>query len=299
MNKITELTLEYREKKFERLIRPYESKGEQGIASIRRYFDSGDIERYIGEEILISPYVAIFGAPQHDLGHFKARIKGVWDWLLVNQGHLADSRDRKSETLNYQFVTVFEALLGEHGDLFPDDFFVEVFFWLYGERYDPVREFQFDLGPEKWVPKMEFDNGLFFNQLKFGVMDHLFGLKKDIDYSTQRYVPLMDYFLSLLPFIDIECYSKKRVKRFHKVDRKVSGLRARQCGLRRLIAYMHDIPGDKFLDEGYDHVPVNDQATLQKLKDGINSISMPNEYFELIEYLEAHRGKDFQKRVQW
>jgi hypothetical protein len=299
INNIRELAPEYREKRYQHIIRPYESENKESLESIRKYFETGDIEQYIAEEVLICPYVAIFYPPIHDLEHFKVRVKAVWDWLLSNLGRPADARDRKHEPLNYQFSIVFEGLFGQHGQLFPDDFFVEVFFWLYGEKYDPTREFQFGLRSEKWLPKMDFGIDLFFNQLNYGIKDHLFGLEKDIDYSTQRYVPLMDYFLSLLPYINIECYAKKRVKRFHKVDGKASGLRAEQCGLRTLIAYMHDIPGDKFLDEGYDHVPVNDQASLQKLKDGINSISMPNEYFELIEYLEAHRGKDFQERIQW
>ena len=71
--------------------------------SVRNYFETGDIDKYLADDLYIEPVIATFFPPQNDIEHFDYRIKRYWEWVLINMGRESDCRKEKYLSLDEQF----------------------------------------------------------------------------------------------------------------------------------------------------------------------------------------------------
>jgi len=82
--------------------------------SIRNYFETGDLDKYLGDKLYIAPELAMFLAPQHEMDHFIDRTKRVWSFILENEGKTYVDAGSSKETRDKKFSNAFSHLTGDN-----------------------------------------------------------------------------------------------------------------------------------------------------------------------------------------
>ena len=258
--------------------------------SVRSYFETGDIHKYVKDEIYVDPQVATFFAPQHELEHLVNRVTVCWQWLLNNQGHLADKRIRTNSSLDEQFSYTASELFGKLGFFFPDDFFLEVFSYLYGEEYNSENDFPITFESINWTPSNVLHRDHICSSILLGLNEYIFSLPAtNSPYrSYKRYKSLFRYFLSIFPKIRRQCFETRLYDQFHEIDGERSGFMVNQIRIRMFMAQMDGIVTKGQKKKAFDKPPINDRVFYEALKLELNSLDMPDEYYLLMDFLREH-----------
>ncbi|MEM7050393.1 MAG: hypothetical protein AAF604_12075 [Acidobacteriota bacterium] len=264
-------------------------------AAVTAYFETGDLDAYLAGGRGIGPYLLLFLAPQGTLEAVTLRFKSYWDWVLEDPEARRDRNDRAFDSLEEQLISPFGGLLDYRwGNFFSAELAASVFHWLYGETFQPDRRFPLPLGPQGWQPRLPVQIERLCTDLMLGLDEHLFGRSNDCYHDHARYALLICFFVSLLPSLDIECYSRDLVSRFHKIDGKKTGRRAHQFRTRKFLAHLNSVLSSGELDDGLETVPVNDPAALAELRRQLSAASLPREYFALEQSI-LEWGPDYQE----
>lgn len=262
--------------------------------SVKTYFESGDVDAYLADELFIDPAIATFMAPQHQLDHFKNRVERCWNWLMENEQHPANKRARRRLTYDEQFSAALFALFIKSGNFFPDDFFSEVFSFMYGDYYDATRVFpvslKFDGKP--LVNTIRADE--LCTQLMTGIRKYLFETDEHDYFSYSRYKTLLPFFLSILPKMSVECFDTKKYGRFHKVNGKRSGLGSSQARVRRFFASLLGVSYDQ---DSNTQIQINDFEFHEHLKSELATVNMPESYSVLLEFIEEYGAESLNMSI--
>ncbi len=257
--------------------------------SVRQYFEIGDIHQYIKNELYIDPYVATFYAPHHDLDHFSERVMACWDWMLSNLKHKENKLITENLTLEERFSVIFMQLFGRPGYLLPDEFHTQVFFMIYGTEYEPDRLSPIKIASHDFQPAIVTRPDDLCTTLIMGLRDYLFKTDENEfrrQYKTyDRYKPLTGYFLSIFPKINSECFELTLYDRFHSINGRRSGFGHNQARIRSFIAQLWGIPTKLQVEDGLDAPPINDIEFHAYLKKSIEGLTMPDEYYRLLDFL--------------
>jgi hypothetical protein len=256
--------------------------------SVRNYFETGDIDKYLTDDLYIEPVIATFFAPQNDIEHFDYRIKRYWEWVLINMGRESDCRKEKNLSLDEQFERTMSNLYSIAGTLFTPEFFGEVFELTYGVSYDQDRLFPITFGKESWQPKIVQKNITSrCTELMVRIDSHIFRAPEKQRFLEPGFRYTINYFISMLPLIDIECYQTELYARKHKINGKKSNYLTYQSRVRGFLAHLEGFDDDVTASDD-SGLRVNDVESWQKLKDGLSRQKMPDQYYALLDFVKKH-----------
>jgi hypothetical protein len=257
----------------------------QGKA-ILEYFENGDFQKYISDEIYIDPYVAMYFAPQENLTHLEQRLEATWNWAIENSKHSENNFDLTNNSIEDRFNKVLGGLFFKYGEMYSSGFFADVFLYFYGKEYSPMCKSPVAIGPDKVQPTLTINPTSFGTQLAYGIRDYLFQRKPELLFDTQRYKYLIDYFISLLPFIDEVCYAPELENR-----KKRGNNSAYQNRIRGLLLPLYGYPTKYERKDGFLEPQVNDEKARDYLKSKIEGLTMPDSFLKLINLIKQKEGK--------
>jgi len=260
-----------------------------------------DYEKLCYDPVL-SFEVAVFFGGKQSLDAFVYRLTTFTEWVMEDRefrgmNRLDYNRDLKKETFEKRFSYILLTLIGGKGDFLPDDVWQQVFLWLYGDTYDPSRQFPITFGEEQWCPELFSAGSLgirdnFLFRVLSGSAKYLFRDDGDEYDYFKRGKPLVNYLPSVLPHLNKACYVLKRYKRrnFDEHGNPVS-YSSWQAIMRGFIAKMNGVRPSWELEELEDeNEPVfkRDPEMFEWLKIEMNKLDLPEEYYQLEEFVLKH-----------
>lgn len=249
------------------------------IEAYKNYFFTGDIDTFVKASERVRFADIIFYSPVQSFQSFLCVIEKAIEWLLKNPEKMTYS-NVESITIQEYLASIFRYILSPpNGTHLPDKITLATFFYLYGKKYTPTRAVSLTQGEEPFICTFEVDIESTCSYLRRGIRNYIWGGEDRGDNTRYKY--LIDYFLSIYPYYD--------PINFSITDPSKSALS------RWFIANLHNIVTiDYDLDENYDPLEalvINDQKSLTYLKEGMEKIKMPAEYYELEKFVLIH-GED-------
>lgn len=256
--------------------------------SIRNYFESGDIKKYLSDEKYIDLDIAMFLAPQHAFSHFIERFSLAVEWLIKNKDHKANFSYPRNVSLDHKVQYAFSCLFTEYGALLPPALFAEVFDFSYGEKFVAKRQLDISIGRDKYSPTLErLFIGTFVRLLQKLNSNAYLGLKKQ-RISTEPFVHALEYFIGMIPDLPVRYLA---LKLFDDSSIESERDRINQFNVRTLIANVNLVLTDEHTDYGLKQVPIDNQFIHDQLVDAFASAPYQQEYNELVNFLKS-RGED-------
>lgn len=249
------------------------------IEAFEEYFFKGDIKLLIEKSERVSFSKIIFFSPVQSFSAMRMVLSEAVRWLLGNKDDIQQPLD---DYLSAVLNTIISPALGYY---LSDNVALEMFFWLFGEQFEPKRSCQLIEDEEPVSFEFTVDAELLCLQLLSGMRDLIWEQCDRRDGS--RFKALIPYFISFYPHLDPEYFSKTIP---HESSFKIGSPVSRGTYIiqRHFIASLHGIVTEHDLDDDYEELEelvINDAEALEKLKSGLEAISMPNEYYELEKFV--------------
>jgi hypothetical protein len=256
------------------------------IDAFKNYYNTGCVETYIQSGMPLRGYAILYRSPLLNLDDLLPQLKCYWDWVAEDPDNHCHEYE-KSRSIDDRFTSIFQELV-RGGERFPVSLLEELFFWVYGKTYDPERQFPMTFGPNQWRPKLDFDIDFMCSTLQRGIRKYLMGYNlraRDKEIAT-FYKSVIDYFLSIFPYMSRDIFSLELYPRNYSEDGVLINKSAYQIGTRWLIAGLHNILTLYEDDEGITELVIHDQEAMDYLKAGLAKLKMPDEYYRLVEFVK-------------
>jgi hypothetical protein len=276
-----------REKKWEKYSKRWLydfSEKEKNIA--RSYFFDGDVRHLMTDEYPSTLSDVISTTPMNDADKVIKAISEFWFWVLEKP----ESRDyfENIPEINKRFLYHFNAIYSRKGDCISPNVCVGLFAWLYGRTYEKSRvvDLQHN-GKSISIPlKVEKDQ-LSFDLLS-GIIKYLW--RQDEGENICIFKSFIPYFLTIYPHMSPICFDTKlpREKKFEingeKYDRKYF------IWNRWLLTNLNGYISEYEEEEEVEELVCSDKEALAQLKEGLESIDMPCEFYRLKEFVLRYKG---------
>lgn len=252
----------------------------------RQYFLTGDLISYIKNDEKPSLSTIFNFTPLMCFEEFKAQILYYWNWMLEKPNERGDFSQHPN--LNDRLMDHLDNIFsfGQYTYV-SESIRKPLFFWIYGEKYDPTREVELILNDGTWKLQVKFNPNLVNQKLIGGIREYIWG-----DINTRNinmYKDMIDYFLSIFTHVDKDCFSTKLPNKEYVSE---SGNKIREAFLiwpRWLLANLNGFTTEYEEEEGIKELKVNDQEALDYLRAGLDKLDMPKEYYELNEFVLRHK----------
>lgn len=264
------------------------------IKAVKQYFKSGDLEKYLASGCKIQPNFVLFLFPKPTFDEVISRLKIYWDWVLDDKANRLNDEHKNFASLDEYFMRVFGFLFDyQYGNHYSNELIADVFHWAYGPTYDPEWQFPITFGPDDWRPHVSVNVNEMGTRLINGLDNCCFSDQQSQYYNDSRYAHFVDYCLSLFPLLDTDCYATKYFDRRHKENGKRTGKRTYQHRMRGFLCHMNGIAPQEEDDVGikYPDLIINTPEVVEKLRDGIAKLELPDEYHKLIKFILKHGTK--------
>lgn len=290
MNKPIQAVDEQRKRACNRLlVRQFSGEPTSELGVIREYFYYGNIQKYLADSKLIVDMMVFEATPFTKLEDYLDNIKIYWEWVLEypqERGNKANLERSVSERLlgKMQYYALESAYLTY-------ELKRDLFFWFFGKAYCSERLFPMPLGPDQWQPEITLDVDWVCSILMSCIRKYLMGYEghHEENLNGQDYI---DYFLSIYPHMSAKCFALNCcTDRFYEENGKQINLTGYQFSNRWFIAGLHNILTVCEEEEEIDRLVIHDQKALNYLKECLDNIDMPNEYYELEKFVIKH-GED-------
>jgi len=278
-----------REKKWQLMSKQWLSSVSDDQRQARRdYFFTGDIEQCILNVDDPSLYTVISDVPLIDVNLVVDNITRYWFWVMDSP----DTRDRFRQfpDIDERFIFHFHAIFSLKDDNLHPDICTGLFFWLYGETYQQDRVVTIKHNDRTaTIPVNVNVNELSFSLLS-GIIDYLWG--KDEGENICIFKSFIPYFLSLYPHMSPCCFSTTLPDKSEFIDNDGKQYsRAWYIWNRYLLTTINGFITKYEVDDGIDELVCNDDDALKQLKEGLNALQMPEEFYRLQEFVLKHKGE--------
>lgn len=307
----------------------YRSITPEGEQALKEYTSSGDINVFINKvhalfdlrvaleshdqsinkllqyegkrDNFLSFCLVFFIGDEASLDALKHRLRVFTEWVMQDpEFRGTPAIDFKNEiSLAERFSRIFYSLFHDFSAFFTNEIWQEVFLWIYGEKFDPNRQFPMTFGAEQWRPELwPQDNTAFYlDNHYFNILsnvDRYFFISSEDEYDYYaRYQPLVRYLLPLLPKLNKACYRIERFKNFEKDQNgNVVNYNGWQAMIRRFIAHMHGIYDSYELEDNGLPIPPRDPELLAYFKQEFAKLDMPTEYYSLEKFV-LEKGSEY------
>lgn len=275
------------------LSRHYSRTGKpEEIAAFRRFFEDGDIDKFIefgGSQV--DPNSIFFVGANPTLENLKYRLQVFWDDLLMNPDKYRDSvhipkefsKEKLFQTWAESCVTSFESIF------LPAKMYSEVVMWVYGESYKSEVSFSMSFGNQQWKPTIKCDANWLATSLLSIASYYFFDVYDDYLEDPIKVVPLLGFICSALPSTSEEIYGKKLFELRHRnLDGEYSGFSAKQSVIRTFIALANGVLSEDQTEDGMDKIIVRNPEDLSGfIQNFESSLPYPDLYDELVKFVIA------------
>lgn len=263
--------LQQRELQWQRRKSDFYDEDEADVATHKQFFFDGDFDAYITNIPELRFDTVYVSYPAQTLADMQYIIQRYWQFAhdSSNAWYLTFYQSTKDKSIN----GVFERLLANI-TYHPPELMQELFLWVYGESYQSPRVL--DIGVVAWQPTIEIEGWRMATGMRSGVGQLLF--EEDNDYA--HYNEYIEYFLSVLPLLEVGCfdstYAEPNVK--NKFGRKLS---ASQANTRDFFMQLY----------GYDHEETvhNSPENELYIREAIEKLDMPAEFYPFIDFIHKYK----------
>jgi hypothetical protein len=259
------------------------------IAAYEKYFFEGDIHAFAMGSERISVEDIIYFSPVQSLSAIQCVISQAINWLLNNRNKVG-SNNKRDLTIDEYLAIVFRYTISPPlGNYLPDNVTLDMFFWLFGKKYEKRREVVLIGGDTPYILNLTVDVEHMCSRLQAGIRDYIWNQCDKRD--STRYKFLIDYFLSLYPYLNVVCFSKT-IPPASSFEVGASINKGSYSAQRWLIASLNHIVTEFDIDNDYEELEaiiINDQKAFDQLRTGIEEIVMPNEFYELEKFVLKYR----------
>lgn len=255
----------------------------------KKYFFEGNVKTFIDESERVSVEDIIFLSPVQSLSAMQYVISEAVDWLLKNRNKVGSNKDRRLTIDEYLAIVFRYTLYPPLGNYLPDNVTLDMFFWLFGDKYEKRREVVLIHGDTPYIFNLTVDVEHMCLGLQDGVRDYIWN--QCDKRNSNRFKYLIDYFLSLYPHLDVVCFSKT-IPSVSSFEVGASINEGSYLAQRWLIASLNNIVTEFDIDDDYEELEaiiINDQKAFDQLRTGIEEIVMPNEFYELEKFVLKYR----------
>jgi hypothetical protein len=251
------------------------------------FFKTGDMSKFIADCIAEGSnpdrgWMYVFQCnPNRDFELIKNNIKIYWDWLLEDDNeHFVNYTAMKGKDgITGTFDLYINSLGTVNSPVLDPVCAAKLFLWVYGEEFEPLRNYPMSFGPSEWTPQIEVNSVVRFADMTALIDSYLFGGSDLVDRQS---LALVDYWLSIIPHLqDLRIFDTEA-----HVDSELDYPR-RQWVVRGFFA---NLAGYDVYEE-YDELPHNDPELERYIKSRFAEIDMPDSYYRLLEYIEEHKEK--------
>lgn len=277
-----------REKKWQQLAAAWLSgESEKELVARKNYFFEGDIDKYIENVEKTSLYYVISDSPFKDVNAVIDSISKYWCWVLK----AAQSREQSEQfsDINKRFNSNLHAIFSYKDDNLSPEVCIGLFFWLYGKSYRKDRTVTLKNNDCTVTIPIEIDVNEFSHNLLDGILNYLWRTDQGINICIFRsFIP---YFLSLYPNMSPVFFSTvlPDQQEYISDDGKKYQL---SCFIwhRWLLTTLNGYITDYEKDEDIKELICNDDEALAQLKNGLNTLKMPDEFYRLQKFVLKHKG---------
>jgi len=260
------------------------SDKEKSIA--RAYFFDGDVHHLMTDEYPSTLSDVISTTPINDIDSVIKAISEFWFWVLEKP----ESRDyfESIQEVNKRFLYHFHSIYCRKGDYVSPNVCVGLFSWLYGETYEGNRTVELSHKDKDTSIPIEIDTDQLSFDLLRGIIKYLW--RQDEGANICIFKSFIPYFLSIYPYMSSICFDTRlpRTDDFESNGKKY--FRKYWLYNRWLLSTLNSFISEYEEDEEIEELVCNDGEALTQLKDGLESIEMPDDFYRLKAFVLRHEG---------
>jgi hypothetical protein len=250
----------------------YESDDKQAVAYHKKFFFDGDIDYYLNSLPLVRFEEVFENFPAETLTEVQSLTTAYWSYAHSSSNKTYLHFDQS--TIDNNFLEVLSRVLGPTINL-NAELSEDIFHWAFGDIFEPVRIL--DIGLDEWRPTLNIDPYIMCSNMRSGYSYYLFD--KETHHEFLHYAKLTDYFISVLPSIEPEVFA------LSYADIKGGNISSRRLQKKQKVVR-------KFFLEimGYGRIH-KDKITEQRIREALDTLAMPSEYYTFIEFIHKHKQK--------
>lgn len=267
--------------------------------SLVDYFETGDLDKYLADEQFLLPYICIYYSPNHDFEDFKARFQKSMDWFVDNPNSPALFFGYEGHEPGFR--NVISRIHGKEARVLEPELWAEVYQWYFPEPDPEPSKFSFPLsfGKSQWRPEVPYTRDSECMGILGNIGDYCFYPASYISIDRLGYTYLLSRLPSMLPKMPKQTFEFKHYGRNHKIMGKPTFWGGYQNTIRRFLGHKNGIVSKPNITDGYNEVIVVQPEFHKKFMETIDSINMPDEYYQLEEKIisigECTMNKDLNK----
>ena len=262
--------LKKRELLWEHRKRDYWEESSEVQEAQRAFFFNGDFDSLVRVKPILFFSDVLEGFPAETLDEVKFITKKYWEHALTtnNSWYSKETGKTNDEKFLSAFESSYSEVLYHSAELMAD-----MFHWIYGEQYERKRSI--DIGLDMWEPQADIEPLRMANRVYSGMSSYLFS---KADYTQYRYI--LDYFISVIDKFEENYLDTQLAKK--SVKNKSGGrLFAGQKKMRKFFLQLNNYNLEKTVR--------NDLIAEQRIRDAIDSIQMPDEFYPFIEFIHKYK----------
>lgn len=255
------------------------------ISARKAYFFTGDVNHILNDKFSISLIEVISNTPFKKLDLVIDSITIYWVWVNESPG----TRDwfQRYPNLNERFLVGAEAAFSITNDHLDPGLCVELFHWLYGKEYTIERKLTLITNSDNNIV-IDINVNQFCQYLMSGLIRYIW--HNEINKNIKLYKALIPYFLSIYPHMSPECFSTTLPKKYKYRKNGQTYNKSWLLMNRWLLTSINGFITEYEEEDDIEELISNDDAALQQLKKGLDELKMPDEYYQLQEFVLKHKG---------
>lgn len=261
---------------------------EEELAVRKAYFFDGNIKHLLTDSYDITLYHVINNSPLNDLNLLIQAISEYWFWVLESPS----SRDNVEfiPDVNERFMGSMHAIFSRKDDHLAPEICINLFSWLYGNNYQGDRAVTLiHDGQETSIPVAIDVDALCFNLLS-GIILALW--RQDEGENISIFKALIPYFLSIYPYMSSICFESKLPDSDEfEGDDGQKYFEKYWIWNRWLLTTLNGFISEYEEEEDIEELVCNDEAALTQLREGLDALQMPEEFYRLQEFVQKHKGE--------
>ena len=257
---------------------------------LRDYYFNGDIDDLLERYHYKGFSTVLFNSPANNLADFQNIFIYYWNWVfedLETRSFWKNAIPLRNDVTMEEYLVYVCLEIGNWTAYQPAKPLAELFLWVFGDVYEPKRQFPISLGIEKWQPRLEFDPNILAIYLTRGLRSYLFSFKKG-RCSYQKYKYLDKYFFSIFKYWDSDYYAKIFFEKNYKSDKNHKIDEDNQYILRWFIAGMEGVVTKREIKKNNREIPHNDIELENKIREGLKKLDLPQEYHDMVSFVHQY-----------
>lgn len=283
-----ETWIEEREKKWNKYSNRwlFDSPAEE-VELRKAYFFDGNVKHLLTDSYEVTLYNVISDSPFNDSSLVVRSISEYWFWVLESPA-IRDYVELIPD-IEERFMGSMHSIFSHKDDNLHPDVCTGLFFWLYGDSYQGDREVTLTHnGQSVSIPiKVDVDK-LSFDLLN-GIISYFWYTDEGENISIFKiFIP---YFLSIYPKMSPVCFATKLPDSDESEgDGGKKYFEKYWIWNRWLLTTLNGFISEYEEEEDIEELICNDEAALIQLREGLDSLKMPKEFYRLQEFVLIHEG---------